>query len=439
MDSAREPDRHAGTPVALKAAAPEPRDSATNNAHDWRRLVRVVQDLSMARSMSHITSIVRKAARQLSRADGATFVLRDGDQCFYVEEDAIAPLWKGRRFPMSQCVSGWVMLNRQPVVMDDIYADPRVPADAYRPTFVKSMAMVPIRTRAPLGAIGIYWANRHAATPDEVSLLAALAETTCVAIENVQLYEHLEARVAERTRALDAANRELETFSYSVSHDLRMPVTAIRGYAELLSEDFAGRLGEPARELVRGIETSVEHMELMIESLLTLSRLGRAELNRTTVSLKPIIMAITEELRRAEPFRKVQVLVEDDLAATGDPTLLRIVFQNLLSNAWKYSAARSEAHIRVGSLAGPPLTLYVQDDGIGFDMSRADRLFLPFQRLDSAAGIEGHGVGLATAQRAILRHGGHIWAESTPGQGTTFFFTLGAAPEPGAASGRIDN
>lgn len=155
------------------------------------QLVQVVQDLSKARTLETVTEIVRIAARDLTEADGATFVLRDGDQCFYAEENAISPLWKGKRFPMSQCISGWVMLHSEPAVIEDIYKDPRIPIDAYRPTFVKSLAMVPIRRSAPIGAIGNYWATHHVPTHEELMILQALADMTSVSIENAQLYTEL--------------------------------------------------------------------------------------------------------------------------------------------------------------------------------------------------------------------------------------------------------
>ena len=168
------------------------------------QLVEVVQQLSLARNLETIMDIVRQAARRLTEADGATFVLRDGDKCFYAEEDAIAPLWKGQRFPMSICISGWAMLNKMPAVIEDIYADARIPADAYRPTFVKSLAMVPIRTLDPVGAIGIYWAKRRHPGPAQVKVLQALADTTAVAMENVAVYSELEVRVRRRTFELQA-------------------------------------------------------------------------------------------------------------------------------------------------------------------------------------------------------------------------------------------
>lgn len=173
------------------------------------QLITVVQELSLARSLETIMKIVRVAARELTHADGASFVLRDKEQCFYADEDAIAPLWKGQRFPMDICISGWTMRNRQPVIISDIYEDDRIPFAAYQPTFVKSLAMVPIRTLDPIGAIGIYWAQIHQPTPEEVELLQALADTTAVALENVQIYAELEQRVRDRTLELEFANAQL--------------------------------------------------------------------------------------------------------------------------------------------------------------------------------------------------------------------------------------
>ena len=180
-------------------------------AQAMEQLVEVVQALSLARDLQSVMDIVRQAARRLTGADGATFVLRDNDLCFYAEEDAISPLWKGQRFPMSACISGWTMLNRQAAVIEDIYADPRIPADAYRPTFVRSLAMVPIRTRDPIGAIGNYWAARHLPSPKRVKVLQALADTTAVALENIRVYENLEQLVRQRTMELQSILDNVQT------------------------------------------------------------------------------------------------------------------------------------------------------------------------------------------------------------------------------------
>jgi len=177
------------------ATFPKPVNDSTWYTHAMERLIVVVQALSGARSVETINEIVRHAARDLTGADGATIVLRDGEFCYYAEENAISPLWKGKRFPLDNCVSGWVMKNREAVMIEDIYKDPRVPHDAYRPTFVKSMAMVPIRHNDPIGAIGNYWASHHAASLAELNILQALADTTSVALSNVQLYTELEMNI----------------------------------------------------------------------------------------------------------------------------------------------------------------------------------------------------------------------------------------------------
>ena len=183
--------------------------AAPRHADVLNELVGVVQELSLARDLDAVTAVVRRAARELTGADGATFVLRDGDQCYYAEENAISPLWKGRRFPMGLCISGWVMLNRRSTVIEDIFTDPRIPIEAYRPTFVRSLVMVPIRTREPIGAIGNYWARPYRPSPDQVAILQALADSTAVALENVQIYGELEQRVRDRTAALQEANEQL--------------------------------------------------------------------------------------------------------------------------------------------------------------------------------------------------------------------------------------
>jgi len=177
------------------------------------RLIGAVQELSLARDLATIQRIVRTTARELTGADGATFVLRDNGYCYYADEDAISPLWKGRRFPIQTCISGWAMLNRKPAEIEDIYRDARIPHEAYRPTFVKSLAMVPIRTLDPVGAIGNYWAAIRQPSEQEVRLLQALADSTAVAMENQQVYQELEQRVEARTAELQAANEEIRNLS----------------------------------------------------------------------------------------------------------------------------------------------------------------------------------------------------------------------------------
>lgn len=396
------------------------------------RLVSAVQELSHARTVEAIRDIVRHAARQMTGADGATFVLRDGDHCHYVDEDAISPLWKGQRFPMSTCISGWAMLHGQPAIIEDIYTDPRIPTDAYRPTFVKSLVMVPIRPGAALGAIGNYWAGRHLASEEEVQLLQALANTTAVAMENVQVYAELEQRVRERTAQFEAANRELEAFSYSVSHDLRAPLRAINGFARLLEIDYGEPHSEKGRRHLQHIIESGARMGALIEDLLRLARITRSEIRREPVDLGALAQELAATLRTTHPGREVVFTAAPRLLTQGDPGLLRAALENLLSNAWKYTARTPPpARIELGGVpqADGTTIFFVRDNGTGFDMQHASRLFSPFQRLHSESEYPGTGVGLATVQRIIHKHGGRIWAEAEPGRGASFCFTL-PAPDP---------
>lgn len=203
------------------------RSGEQDYADSMQHLLRAVQELSLARSLPEIQQIVRAAARALTGCDGATFVLRDNGMCYYADEDAIAPLWKGSRFPMETCISGWTMLNRRAAVIQNIYDDDRIPHSAYRPTFVQSLVMVPIRRLDPVGAIGNYWADEHMPTEREVSLLQALADATSVAMENVQISAELEQRVLDRTADLERVNNEMQQLS--VTDDLT-GVTNRRGF-----------------------------------------------------------------------------------------------------------------------------------------------------------------------------------------------------------------
>ncbi|MBP3953694.1 protein kinase [Gemmata sp. G18] len=202
--------------------------------HRVTDLIDVIQRLSQARDVATVQDIVRTAARRLTGADGATFVLCDGDQCHYVDEDAIGPLWKGQRFPMSASVSGWAMMNRRTAVIDDVFADPRVPDQGYRATFVKSMVMVPVRVADPLGAIGTYWATQRHPTDEEVRVLEALAGTTAVALENVRVFTELEARVKARTAELVAANAQLVAANANLTAAHQQADRVFAAYAKVL-------------------------------------------------------------------------------------------------------------------------------------------------------------------------------------------------------------
>lgn len=388
-------------------------------------LVGVVQELSLARDLASIMDIVRRAARELTGADGATFVLRDGNQCYYAEENAISPLWKGMRFPMEICISGWVMLNRQSTVIEDIYTDPRIPAAAYQPTFVKSLAMVPIRTMAPLGAIGNYWARQYRPSPEQVKLLQVLADTTAVAMENVQVYSELERRVMARTAELQAMNADLESFSYSVAHDLRAPLRSISFLSHMLQEKCGENLDDSGKEQFRQVLAASKRMNDQIDGLLSLARVGRDDIQPAEVSLSDMARRIVAELSEHEPQRRVKCEIGPGITGYGDARLLEQVLYNLLSNAWKYTGHTENPVIHFYSGQENGQQFYcVSDNGSGFDPRYADKLFKPFQRLHSYTEFPGVGVGLTTVQRIIHRHGGAISATAAPGKGACFRFTL---------------
>jgi GAF domain-containing protein len=217
----------------------------TSSLHEEGELIAAVQRLSLARSVADVQAIVRSAARRLTDADGATFVLRDGDQCFYADEDAVAPLWKGRRFPLTDCISGWAMLNRRQVAIPDIYADDRIPHDAYRPTFVRSLAMVPIRRLDPIGAIGNYWADHHEPSRRELTLLQALADSTAMALENVRVLSELDAARREILERLALAAEYRDDGTHE--HPARVGHTSMRLAQALgLSDDHAALIGQAA-------------------------------------------------------------------------------------------------------------------------------------------------------------------------------------------------
>ena len=235
----------------------------------------------------------------------------------------------------------------------------------------------------------------------------------------------LEQRVRARTRALQAANKELEAFNYSVSHDLRSALRTVEGFAAMLREDFSARLGPDGSEMLDRVSEGAGRMWKVLDALLDLSRLNRAEIRRERVDLAILVAQTVNELRRVEPERQVVVTIEGPLWVDADPALARVVIDNLVQNAWKYTAMRPVAHIEVLLWGDPEDGIFcVRDDGVGFDMSHVDKLFSPFQRLHLRDDFPGTGIGLFTVQRIVQRHGGRIWAEAESDVGATFFFTL---------------
>jgi light-regulated signal transduction histidine kinase (bacteriophytochrome) len=236
-------------------------------------------------------------------------------------------------------------------------------------------------------------------------------------------------RVRQRTAELEASTRELDAFAYSVSHDLRAPLRSVEGFSQVLLDDYAGALGEEAQRYLGRIQANVARMAQMIDDLLNLSRATRIELRRERTDITALARQIAAELRATDTERSTEIVVADGLFAQGDGHLIRLVLQNLLGNAWKFTAQKAGAVIRVTRERCDGVDVFtVRDNGAGFDMRYAHKLFDPFQRLHSAAEFEGTGIGLAIVHRIVSRHGGQICAEGVPGKGAVFRFSLGPAP-----------
>ncbi|RPE12180.1 GAF domain-containing protein [Chitinophaga lutea] len=398
-------------------------------------LVTAVQEMSLARSLESVMRIVRTAARRLTGADGATFVLRDQGKCYYADEDAIAPLWKGQRFPMDICISGWAMINRKPAVIEDIYQDSRIPIDAYRPTFVKSLLMVPVRSIDPIAAIGNYWAHKHLPSDEEIEMLQSLADITAVNMENIQVYAELEQRVNERTQELiHSLDREKELSAAKTrmvsmaSHEFKTPLSAILSSAFLL-ENYKGEGHEEKKKIQLGkIKSSVNNLNTILHDFLLIDKLdqGKAEMQGERIHLRDFIENLVDEFSSALRIgQKVRFTHEGEMEIVQDAKVLRHILLNLISNASKYSGEHQpiDLHIKV---ADNKASARVRDYGIGIPYEDQHRIFGNFFRASNAGDIQGTGLGLNIVKRYTDLLNGDISFESKPGEGTCFTLTFGS-------------
>jgi light-regulated signal transduction histidine kinase (bacteriophytochrome) len=282
--------------------------------------------------------------------------------------------------------------------------------------------------------------------PTEIEFVQQIASHLAVALKQAELLADLQAEVAERKQAeqkaqelnqglqraileLQSVNRELESFSYSVSHDLRAPLRSIDGFSQALLEDCQDQLDIAGQDYLHRIRAATKRMGQLIDDLLTLSRVTRSDMHKTPVNLSQLAQRLCFNLQQSDSSRQVDIQIQPDMVATGDSRLLQLVIDNLLNNAWKFTNKQSQASIVFGAEVDEQgrLVYFVRDNGDGFDMAFRDKLFQPFQRLHGTHEFPGNGIGLATVQRIIHRHGGQVWAEGRLGQGATFFFTLTGA------------
>jgi two-component system CheB/CheR fusion protein len=388
-------------------------------------LLETVTALASARTLDDVTRIVRSSACALTQADGVTFVLREDSHCYYADEEAIGPLWKGSRFPLETCVSGWAMVNRQIAVIPDIYTDPRIPHEVYRPTFVRSLVMVPVRQEDPIAAIGAYWAEPHAATSEELRVLQAMANAAALALRNVELYGDLRRSVEREREArerAETANKLKDDFLATLSHELRTPLHVIQSWIWQLN-----RSEQPAalKKALEVIERNVALQSRLVEDLLDVSRAstGRLQLTTRLVDLASACTAVVDVLRLSARAKNIQVDVQQENSTFiwGDADRVQQILWNVINNAIKFTPNDGRIVVKI-SRGNRQACVVVEDSGIGIEPQFLPFMFDRFRQGDpgSTRRFGGMGLGLTIVKELVQLHGGTVKATSNGrDQGTT--------------------
>lgn len=411
-------------------------DALNEREQQLETLLEANQQLNARLDVTEIMRTLVRAAMQLSHAAaGAWGLFRDEQMIFqeYYREDQVIPI--DYRFAPGAGVPGHVINTLKPYITNDARNDPHVQQEVRAQLDFTALANVPILDRSGklLGCFEVHdKAGISGFDATDVQWLQSLAADAAISLENARLFEQihaqhdeLEQRINERTMELAAANTDLDAFSYTVSHDLQAPLRGILGFSEMLFQDHAGQLDEQGIKHLQRIIQASTRMTGMIQSLLELSRMSHAPLSTTQVDLSRMVREILDELRDQYPDRQPEYRIAADISVHGDRHLLHIALTNLLNNAWKFTSGTDSAQIEFGRTMRDGITeYYVRDNGVGFDMQYAKRLFMPFQRMHSSKDFEGTGIGLATVRRIIQRHGGEIRVETEPDRGSTFYFTL---------------
>ncbi|MEJ0085731.1 MAG: HAMP domain-containing sensor histidine kinase [Pseudomonadota bacterium] len=403
-------------------------------------LLDAVTALASARDEASVCAIVRKAARDLSEADGVTFVLKQGDHCYYADEDAIAPLWKGRRFPIEACISGWVMLNKTHAVVPDIYVDERIPHDAYRPTFVKSLVMVPVRREDPIAAIGAYWARYHAATPAEIGVLQSLADAAALALSNVQLDAELKAALRQEREArasAESASRLKDEFLALLSHELRTPLHVINNWLWQLKQ---GKSIQPSilDKALEVIERNTALQSRLVDDLLDVSRAaaGKLSIESKLVEIGALAAAAVELAQPSAREKSIKLSLDatDRLHVWGDSDRLQQVLLNVIANGIKFTGKGGNVNVHV-MRDGSRAVIEVTDNGAGVPADFLPHMFERFRQGDVGLTRRqgGLGLGLTIVREIMALHGGTVNAFSAgPNQGTTIRLEFAVADQANA-------
>lgn len=408
-----------------------------NRERQLETLVEVIKHLNSELDVTQIMRALILAGEQLTGATaGAWGLLQDNQLVFteYQRGEMISAI--DYRFAPGEGVPGYVLEKKRPYLTNDPGHDPHVIAELCRSIEFHNLASVPIINRDGniLGCFELHNKAGDGFDSEDVAWLQILATNAAVALENAQLLaavrasrSELEQRVADRTAELALANRELESFSYAVSHDLRAPLRTIEGFSQVLLNEQADDLDVAGKDYLARIVSATGRMKELIEALLRLSRIIRAPLARQTVNLSRLVGEVADTMQSDGADLSVNIEVQPDVIVSCDAQLMRVALTNLMENARKFSARSETPTIRFGSSReGGGTRYFIQDNGVGFDMEFADQLFQPFQRIHRGDDFEGLGIGLATVQRIIHRHGGRVWAEGQTGQGAIFSFTLPA-------------
>lgn len=319
--------------------------------------------------------------------------------------------------------AGYTIASGAPVIVDDLKTETRFRGQPilHEHGVISGMSVVIEGTERPFGILGAHSSRRLTFTHDDINFLVAVANVIATAIER----RRAEEEIMQLNSELQSAVGELEAFTYTVSHDLQAPLRGITGFSDVLREEYAERLDEEGQRYLGRIHTNARRMAQLIDDLLSFSRLGRHQLEKSRIDVAELAGTVFDELRVVEPGRIVQLTIHDMPTAQGDRTMLREVLANLFSNAIKFTSPREHPRIEIGGRSEEGQNVYyVKDNGVGFDMRHANKLFGVFQRLHTTEEFEGTGVGLAIVQRIVQRHGGQVWAESKLNEGTTIYFTL---------------